>query len=161
MVFAEEGELVPELEPVNTIAIIKEVVSYLSHHNIASNKTIEVVTTAFSGTLKTDPMLLKRVIINMVKNALEATPKGGTIYVNCELFETTIAFTVRNSGMMPEHVQAQVFQRSFSTKGKGRGLGTYSIKLLTERYLKGLVGFTSSEEKGTEFFVRLPINSNS
>lgn len=161
MVFAEEGELVPELEPVNTIAIINDVVSYLSHHNIASNKTIEVVTTAFSGTLETDPMLLKRVIINLVKNALEATPKGGTIYVNCELFETAVSFTVQNTGMMPAHVQAQVFQRSFSTKGKGRGLGTYSIKLLTERYLKGLVGFTSSEEKGTEFFVRLPINSNS
>lgn len=157
MVFAEEGELVPVLETVNTISIIKEVVSYLSHHNIATNKTIEIVTTAYSGTLDTDPMLLKRVIINMVKNALEATPKGGTIYVNCELFETTIAFTVKNSGMMPAHVQAQVFQRSFSTKGKGRGLGTYSIKLLTERYLKGVVGFTSSEEKGTEFFVRLPI----
>jgi len=49
-----------------------------------------------------------------------------------------------------------VFQRSFSTKGKGRGLGTYSIKLLTERYLKGTASFTSTETDGTTFQISLP-----
>ena len=58
---------------------------------------------------------------------------------------------------MSAKVKAQVFQRSFSTKGEGHGLGTYSIKLLTERYLKGTTGFTSSAENGTEFFVRIPL----
>ena len=38
---------------------------------------------------------------------------------------------------MPDEVKAQIFERSFSTKGRGRGIGTYSIKLLTERYLEG------------------------
>jgi signal transduction histidine kinase len=57
---------------------------------------------------------------------------------------------------MPSSVQRQVFNRSFSTKGAGRGLGTYSVKLLTERYLKGKAGFTSSEADGTTFFVILP-----
>jgi len=49
-----------------------------------------------------------------------------------------------------------LFQRSFSTKGEGRGLGTYSIKLYTERYLKGTVSFSSAEGEGTVFRVRYP-----
>jgi signal transduction histidine kinase len=57
---------------------------------------------------------------------------------------------------MPRDVQLQVFQRFFSTKGAGRGLGTYSIRLLTERYLKGNVSFTSSPEEGTTFRVCYP-----
>jgi signal transduction histidine kinase len=57
---------------------------------------------------------------------------------------------------MPESVRLQVFKRSFSTKGSDRGLGTYSIKLLTENYLGGEVGFASEEGNGTTFWVKLP-----
>jgi sensor histidine kinase regulating citrate/malate metabolism len=52
---------------------------------------------------------------------------------------------------MPPEVQLQIFQRSFSTKGKGRGVGTYSMKLLTERYLGGKLAFTSAAGEGTTF----------
>ena len=57
---------------------------------------------------------------------------------------------------MPPKVQLQVFQRSFSTKGLGRGLGTYSMRLLTQRYLGGTVSFSSKEGEGTEFRARYP-----
>jgi CheY-like chemotaxis protein len=53
-------------------------------------------------------------------------------------------------------VQLQIFQRSFSTKGSGRGLGTYSIKLLAERYSKGRVSFATSPEEGTVFSAACP-----
>ena len=53
-------------------------------------------------------------------------------------------------------IRLQIFQRSFSTKGAGRGLGTYSVKLLSERYLKGAVGFRSTHAEGTRFFARYP-----
>jgi signal transduction histidine kinase len=50
-----------------------------------------------------------------------------------------------------------MFQRSFTTKeGGGRGIGAYSVKLLTERYLGGWVTFSSSREVGTTFTVTLP-----
>jgi hypothetical protein len=58
---------------------------------------------------------------------------------------------------MPREVQLQIFQRSFSTKAdRGRGIGTYSVKLFVERYLKGTVGFVSAEPGGTTFSVTLP-----
>jgi len=58
---------------------------------------------------------------------------------------------------MPEEIQSQVFQRSFSTKAKsGRGIGTHSMKLLGERYLGGRVEFLSDEAAGTTFSITLP-----
>ena len=93
----------------------------------------------------------------MTANALEATPAGGEIRVSCEPDAGVVTFRVRNAGVMPPEVQAGVFHRSFSTKARrGRGLGTYSMKLLGERYLRGSVGFASNEAEGTVFWIRLP-----
>ena len=67
------------------------------------------------------------------------------------------AFFVHNDEAIPREVQARIFQRSFSTKAqRGRGLGTYSMKLFGERYLGGEVSFTSTPEAGTEFAIVLP-----
>jgi sensor histidine kinase regulating citrate/malate metabolism len=57
---------------------------------------------------------------------------------------------------MTREVQLQVFRRSFSTKGRGRGFGTYYAKLVAGRYLKGTVSFQSSAAEGTVFSVSLP-----
>jgi sensor histidine kinase regulating citrate/malate metabolism len=67
-----------------------------------------------------------------------------------------IEFQVTNPTFIPKEIQLQIFQRSFSTKGENRGIGTYSIKLLTERYLKVRISFTSLDEKGTSFYARYP-----
>ncbi len=68
-----------------------------------------------------------------------------------------ITFTVHNPGVMPEEVQLQLFQRSFSTKAdEGRGIGTYSVKLFGERYLKGQVSFVSRAPDGTTFQLSVP-----
>lgn len=59
---------------------------------------------------------------------------------------------------MPEEVKLQIFQRSFSTKGENRGIGTYSIKLIVTEYLKGEVSFDSDSENGTIFKIDLPVS---
>jgi sensor histidine kinase regulating citrate/malate metabolism len=87
----------------------------------------------------------------MLKNAIEATSLGGTITVGVVDSGDEIEFWMNNPGEMPRQVQLQVFQRSFSTKGRGRGLGTYSMRLLTERYLGGRVTFSSSAIEGVTF----------
>ena len=101
--------------------------------------------------LQTDVTLLRRVLGNMLKNAVEATPAGGTITVGCVDRDDEVEFWINNPGEMPRQVQLQIFQRSFTTKGAGRGLGAYSMRLLTERYLGGRVGFTSSPTDGVTF----------
>lgn len=105
---------------------------------------------------QSDFALLRRVLGNMVKNALEASEPGQTVTMGCRAGEGTITLWVANPAFIPRSAQLRVFNRSFSTKGPGRGLGTYSIKLLTERYLDGRADFESHRETGTEFRVTLP-----
>jgi signal transduction histidine kinase len=65
---------------------------------------------------------------------------------------------VWNHAFIPPEIQGHVFQRSFSTKAeRGRGLGTYSMKLLGEGYLGGKVRFVSEVDSGTTFSLELPL----
>jgi sensor histidine kinase regulating citrate/malate metabolism len=66
-------------------------------------------------------------------------------------------FLVSNSAVMTKEIKSQIFQRSFSTKGVGRGIGTYSIKLFTENYLGAKVSFSTEKRKGTIFNIELPL----
>jgi len=106
----------------------------------------------------TDPTLLKRVIINTLKNACEASLKDEPVYMTYEKHEDDILISINNTQVMTEEIKRSVFKRSFSTKGTGRGLGTYSMRLLTERYLGGNISFTSEPGEGTTFFIKLPIS---
>jgi signal transduction histidine kinase len=107
--------------------------------------------------LKTDGALLKRILLNMAKNAAEATPEHGSITINYGHKPGIAVFSVHNNGMIPNHIRLQIFQRSFSTKGDGRGMGTYSMKLFGENYLRGRVYFISDEKAGTVFTIELPV----
>jgi signal transduction histidine kinase len=154
--FAETGELQPIVTQVSSSQILKETSYYLSHHTIAQFKKILVAPDATNIIISTAEVLLKRVLINMLKNALEACNPGDEIKLDCKVAGDEVIFKVHNDGFMSEQVQAQIFQRSFSTHGQGRGLGTYSIKLLTEHYLNGSVGFSSTKDHGTEFYIKIP-----
>ena len=138
------------LELVNLIA--KE---YKTHPK-AYGKTIIVSPNSINVQILSDYTLLMRVIINMVINALEATSEGGSITIGLDDDGDFAKFWVASRRVIPDHVKVQIFKRSFSTKGIDRGLGTYSIKLLTENYLGGKVGFTSEEPDGTVFWVNIP-----
>jgi len=110
-----------------------------------------------SASLVTDIELLRHALGNLLQNALEATGPAGTVTLAVQENETTLAFSIHNPGVMPEAVQRQIFQRAFSTKGEeGRGIGAYSAKLLTERYLGGQISFCSREPDGTLFTIELP-----
>jgi len=129
--------------------------SYRSR-DIAARSTIVVDPQSKDVRFITDVVLLERVLGSMLKNALEASQTGQTVTMGCRTEGEFVEFWVNNPNVMPLTAQLQVFQRSFSTKGSGRGLGTYSMKLTSERYLKGAVAFTSCEEQGTTFLARYP-----
>jgi hypothetical protein len=104
-----------------------------------------------------DDSLVKRVLGNMLKNALEASPPGGQVAFGFgKSSDGHVWFQVHNEGFMEPLVQKQVFRRYFSTKGEGRGLGTWGMRLLTEEYLGGKVTFSSAVETGTTFTLTLP-----
>lgn len=161
LVGAENRELSLQLTPVNGQELIEAVRRAYSGQMMYRCTTLEVDTSSVSATLVTDAHILRRVIGNMAKNALEASQAGDTVRLKCELSGDEIVFSVWNRHVIAPDAQLQIFNRSFSTKGQGRGLGTYGMKLLTERYLKGRVWFRSAVGAGTTFFAAYPKNQDS
>lgn len=106
----------------------------------------------------TDRTLLRQIIINLIKNALEAGSDQDMITIRHAYDPGRKRFTVsvKNPQVIPEEVQLKLFRKSFSTKGAGRGWGTYSIRLLTEKYLRGSVSFLSNPQQGTIFTLTVP-----
>lgn len=153
---AENGELPLNIETVNSCCILTDLMKIYKNHEVAERKTITVKCSE-PAQIKCDRAILTRIIGNMMKNALEATSPGGEIKTGCIVHHDTgeVEFFVNNPSCIPQDIQGRIFQRSFSTKDKGRGLGTYSMKLLGEKYLKGTVGFTTDATSDTTFFIKL------
>lgn len=152
---AECGEVISEVQEASAGQILDVLERSLGPE--ASQRLLRMSSKLDQLTLRTDLVALGRVLANMAHNAFEALPLGGHASVWFELREGRPTFVVQNAGCMPLEVADCVFHRSFSTKSdRGRGLGTYSMKVLGETVLGGKVGFTSAWEAGTQFFIELP-----
>ena len=157
LVAAENGELHVELSLISVPQFLRELVGMYHGHDVSRGREIHLDPQICDIVLVSDRALLQRVLGNMIKNALEACQLGERVSLGCQEQDGRVAFWVHNPGAISQDIQLQIFQRSFSTKGPGRGLGTYSLKLLGEVYLNGEVSFTSSEEQGTIFKIVLPV----
>lgn len=159
LMLAEKGVLNAILRYVDSDRIIEAI---LFSYGLRMNSEASLQKDPQSQNIRfaTDPTLLKRVLGNMVKNALEASGPDETVILGCREQEGEIEFWVHNNQYLPEPVQLKIFQRSFSTKGYGRGLGTYSMRLLGERCLGGAISFDSQPDRGTTFYARFPIKQN-
>ncbi len=158
LIQAERGELVPRPEMVTVGFFVTCLAELWSHHTAAVGRIVLADPPETDVVIQVDRTLLERVLGNLIKNALEASPVGSSIMLRCrrEASSGAMVFSVHNPGVMPREVQLQVFERSFSTKGAGRGLGTYGVRLLTERYLRGRVWFESTPSTQTVFHVAVP-----
>ena len=147
----------PELQDVMVMQIVEEMRSIFASHPVAEHKRLSAPKTVPFILIRTDPSVLSRVLIAMLKNAFEATDYDGEVRFWVEEEDNNVTFCVWNHQPISEAVALRIFQRHFSTKnGPGRGFGTYSIKLLGEGILKGKVDFTSSSQSGTVFRLWLP-----
>ncbi len=146
-----------KLQNVSIDQIVKELRELLSHHPAAKQKILRMPSENLDETIQTDLSLLLRVLNNMLINALEATPRNGVVKMWFEQGIDGTTFHVWNAQHIPEEIARRIFQCHFTTKKQdGRGIGTYAMKLLGENLLGGRVDFSSSEEKGTDFFLFLP-----
>ena len=153
---AERRDLAVIFKQVPVDELLREVVDQYKSNPMFEDKTLKVLPKIPSINVETDPVLLRRVVGNMVKNGLEASPNGDPVNVGCQSRNGRVRIWVHNKSVMSPNVQHKVFLKSFSTKGRSRGLGTYSMKLLTERYLGGKVKFSSAIGQGTIFSLYLP-----
>jgi signal transduction histidine kinase len=103
-----------------------------------------------------DPVLLTRVLANLITNAVQAMPDGGKLAVNAYREIDDVLVSVEDTGAgIPEDVKPKLFTPLFTTKSKGQGFGLAAVKRLIES-LGGSVKFETQEGEGTKFFVCLP-----
>jgi signal transduction histidine kinase len=155
---AESNELTVNREYIETIEFLKAVIDQHEDQTEDKQCAVRLDPASESITFRSDPVLLRRVIGNLLKNAIEASKDGEAVTIGCRPATGGTEFWIHNQAVMPKEVQLQVFQRSFSTKGTGRGVGTYGTKLITERCLKGKISFNSSPGEGTTFSIVCPID---
>ena len=111
---------------------------------------------AGTGKVLADPDFINRITYNLVINAVQAMPNGGTLTVHLYQAENDVIVSVKDTGVgIPKEVQSKLFTPMFTTKAKGQGFGLAVVKRMTES-LGGTVSFESEEGKGTTFIIRLP-----
>ena len=115
---------------------------------------------AYPGTGKIllygEEYLIEDMLMNLIKNAVEASPPGGDVTITCQEEHAVLRLTIHNVGVVPDSVRGSFFDKD-STAGKlyGTGLGTYSAQLIAKAH-NGHIVFTSSEAEGTMVTVVLP-----
>ncbi|HET8723986.1 MAG TPA: HAMP domain-containing sensor histidine kinase [Anaeromyxobacteraceae bacterium] len=146
----------PALEPVRLADLFEDLSRLFVRHPVAAGRILTIDDPP-PGEIRTDRFLVARILTNMLKNAFEATARGGEVRLGAKVVDGAIRFEVHNPGAIPAAVVPRIFQRHFTTKaGPGRGEGTWSMKSLGERLLRGEVGFASGRAAGTTFWLRLP-----
>ncbi|MEM2119286.1 MAG: GAF domain-containing protein, partial [Candidatus Bathyarchaeia archaeon] len=107
--------------------------------------------------LKVDVEKVTRAFVNIVKNAVDAMPNGGTLTIKCQKRENAIEFAFSDTGVgMSKETMQKLWTPLFTTKAKGMGFGLPICKRIIEAH-KGSIAVSSVRRKGTTFTVTLPI----
>lgn len=103
-----------------------------------------------------DPALIRRVLENLLGNAVEAMPNGGRVRVRAWGEEGDVLLSVSDTGVgIPDEAAPMIFTPLYTTKAKGVGMGLSFCKRAVEAH-GGAIGFASKPGEGTTFTVRLP-----
>ena len=160
----EMGTFIVESKLTDTVNLAQEVIS--EYRLQIKDKRIKF-TSSFEKKIpliRADPKILRMFMQNLLSNAIKYTPEGGRVEISILLTkDNTILFKIADTGYgIPENQKDKIFTKLFradNVLGKdteGTGLGLYIAKSIVEQS-GGKIRFESSENKGTTFFVTLPL----
>jgi PAS domain S-box-containing protein len=145
--------IVPSIQKINFETLCQEV---LLKKAIPENIETSCIVEKDEKTIFADPALLKRILSNLVNNAVQAMPNGGKISLSNHREAGNAVITIEDTGSgIPEEAKPKLFTPLFTTKSKGQGFGLSVVKRMTES-LGGTVSFKSQMGKGTTFTISLP-----
>jgi two-component system, cell cycle sensor histidine kinase and response regulator CckA len=143
----------PVIEDVNLKGTIDKVLSAI---NVPPTIGVKVSVDEGFPVLKSNDAALRRILNNLVLNAIQAMPTGGMLTVAAHMEGNRPVMQVSDTGRgIPEAVKPKMFKPLFTTKSKGQGFGLAVVKKLTED-LKIDISFESKIGKGTTFFLKFP-----
>ena len=142
-------------KPINLKELVKAVIG-----SVVVPKNIVVQTQIGDDSLqiKADLQLLKRVLINLVTNSVQAMPDGGNLTLIGQINSGKLFITVEDTGVgIPDAIKNQIFTPLFTTKPRGQGFGLAVCKRVIEAH-GGNISFESIVGKGAKFMIKLPAN---
>ncbi len=135
---------------------LEKIMKLLVQTNIPKNIQVTYKINSDANVINADFILLKRILMNLIINAIQAMPGGGKLSINTWRQLRNIVISVEDTGIgIPDNAKSCIFKPMFTTKPKGQGFGLVVVKRLTEMQ-GGTVDFESELGKGAKFMVSLP-----
>jgi signal transduction histidine kinase len=158
----ESGSIAINAKMHNANKLVEEVEKELQLAAAEKHITLNVTLPKNPPIIKTDNLVAKEVLINLVANAIKYTPENGQVTIRLLNKDRDVVFVVTDTGVgIPKYSQAQIFTKFFRAQNvikqetTGTGLGLYLVKGLVDN-LGGKVWFESEEDVGTSFYFSLP-----
>ena len=156
-IVADLQDYAKPLRPHTELTDLKTVINdLLTKNGLPESIQINVKVTKEAREVMADSAYVKRIIGNLITNAVQAMPNGGKLLINAYNEAGNAVITVEDTGIgIPDEAKPKLFTPLFTTKSKGQGFGLAVVKRLTEA-LNGTVTLESKESKGTKFTITLP-----
>lgn len=158
------GTFAIDPEPIDFAAASKDVLNELKPSIINKKMKIKEVYDKNVPLINADPKLIRIIFQNLLSNAVKYTPEKGTISVGIKKDNEDVLITISDTGYgIPIGQQARIFEKLFRADNArqretdGTGLGLYVLKSIIEKN-DGKIWFESAENKGTTFYVRMPLS---
>ncbi len=158
----ESGSLAITSKTHNMQRLAEEVVRELELAASEKSITVRLDLPKTTCSVKTDNLLAKEILINLLTNAIKYTPEGGKVSLKLSNRADSAVFSVTDTGIgIPAYSQEHIFTKFFRAQNvvkqetTGTGLGLYLVKGLAEA-LDGKIWFTSEENVGSKFYFSLP-----
>ena len=147
----------PRMQRTDPNELILSVISIASHRATQSGITF-VQTSAEQGEIVCDPEQLKQVLLNLVINAIEASPAGAQIRLISEVADGQVKIEVEDCGSgISDDDEPHIFEPFFTTKHNGTGLGLAISSMIVAQH-GGVLSFHRNAHGGTTMQVKLPAN---
>jgi signal transduction histidine kinase len=131
------------------------IIERLAENNVPENVNTEVQVQE-DLVVNADLELMKRVLINLITNSIQAMPEGGKLNIKAEVEDAKVKIHVEDTGIgILEEIKPKLFTPLFTTKSKGQGFGLAVCKRVIEAH-GGTIRFESEKGKGTKFTIELP-----
>ena len=148
--------LIPEMMEVGLLPFVKKILSSLKiPEKIEVRMEIED-----ELTWKIDPTMMTRVLTNLITNAIQAMPQGGSLTIAATKTEGEVVLTIKDTGMgISPAIMPKLFEPLFTTKAKGMGFGLVVGKRLLDAQ-GGNLSIFNGVDKGAVVVIRMPDEKN-
>lgn len=155
----EEGEIRLDIKNVDInelcSSVIDQVTGLLSH-----DQTIQHQNHLENPSIKSDPHILKNILFNIISNAIKYSGPKDIIFCRTFIEDKMITFEIKDTGIgIPDNDQKYLFERFFRASNveniQGTGLGLNIVKRYIDM-LSGEISFSSKENEGTTFTIKIP-----